>query len=85
MQTVPPGHDKSLTAKEFFELWEKGDSAAGESCGKASRSVRAAGAKAHSELFEKIKTEMVMRIYGVSPEKALQIIASASMPLTTNN
>ena len=30
------------------------------------------------ELFDRIKTEMVMRIYGVSPEKARLIIASAA-------
>ena len=32
------------------------------------------------DFFDKIKTDMVMRIYGVSPEKARQIIASAAMP-----
>ncbi len=85
MHTGTPGDNKSLTADEFFELWEKGNALVEEPCGKASRSECAADANARRELFKKVKTDMVMRIYGVSPEKARKIIASAAMSATTNH
>ena len=49
------------------------------------RNGRILGEKLDRALFDKVKTDMVMRIYGVSPEKARQIIASAAMPAGGEN
>ena len=55
-----------MTAEEFFGEIDNG---------KSSRTGRTRGKKTEEDLFAKMKVKMVMRIYGVSRSKALEIIA----------
>lgn len=61
--------DKIMTAEEFFGGGSRRGGAPSRNCGKR-RKAKAA------DLFEDAKTQMVMRINGVSRAKALEIIAA---------
>jgi len=60
--------DEIMSAAEFFgELGNEEKS--------PSRTCRSRGKKSENGLFSKIKVKMVMRVYGVSRSRALEIIA----------
>ena len=60
--------DEIMSAAEFFgEL--------GSEEKRPSRTCRSRGKKSENGLFSKIKVKMVMRVYGVSRSRALEIIA----------
>lgn len=60
--------DEIMSAEEFFGGIDNGKK-------NSSRTCRTRGKKAAEDLFTKIKVKMVMRIYGVSRTRALEIIA----------
>ena len=55
-----------MTAEEFFGEVEKGKAPV--------RMGKARGKRAETDLFAELKVKMVMRIYGVSRNRALEII-----------
>ena len=61
--------DEIMSAEEFFGGIDDGKK-------NSSRTCRTRGKKAAEDLFTKMKVKMVMRIYGVSRAKALEIIAA---------
>ena len=61
--------DEIMSAEEFFGELDNGKR-------NSSRTCRTRGKKTAEDLFTKMKVKMVMRIYGVSRAKALEIIAA---------
>ena len=61
--------DEVMSAEEFFGGIDNGKK-------KPSRTCRTRGKKKAADLFTKMKVKMVMRIYGASHAKALEIIAA---------
>ena len=61
--------DEIMSAEEFFGELDNGKK-------NSSRTCRTRGKKKTEDLFTKMKVKMVMRIYGVSRAKALEIIAA---------
>jgi len=57
-----------MTAEEFFGGADNGKK-------NSSRAPRKRGKKAEEDLFASVKTKMVMRVFGVSRARALEIIA----------
>ena len=63
-----------ITAEEFFSDIDFEDAGSGNSpC------VNQRHGERNEALFERVKVKMVMRIHGVSPEKAREIIAARAM------
>ena len=60
--------DEIMSAEEFFGGIDNGKK-------NSSRTCRTRGKKAAEDLVTKMKVKMVMRIYGVSRARALEIIA----------
>ena len=61
--------DDIMTAEEFFSEFEDEGKAPPRKC-------RARGKKKSHDLFAEVKVKMVMRVYGVSRAKALEIISA---------
>lgn len=72
-EIIDMGHGEVLDVGEFFFHEHRPDPDSPYYA-----SLSATSPKFNRELLDRIKTEMVMRIYGVSPEKAQLIIASAA-------
>ena len=60
--------DDIMTAEEFFGEIDDAET-------RPSRPCRPRGRRSAKDLFSKIKESMVMRVYGVSRDKAKKIIA----------
>ena len=58
-----------MTAEDFFSEFEDEGKAPPRKC-------RARGKKKSHDLFAEVKVKMVMRVYGVSRAKALEIISA---------
>ena len=61
--------DDIMTAEEFFGISEK-------SAGRTRRKGRSRGKKKGEALLAEVKVKMVMRIHGISRQKALEMIAA---------
>lgn len=72
-EIIDMGHGEFLDVGEFFFHEHRPDLDSHYYA-----SLSGTSPKFNRELLDRIKTEMVMRIYGVSPEKAQLIIASAA-------
>ena len=70
--------DEIMSAEEFFGEIDNGKK-------NASRTCRTRGKKAVEDLFTKMKVKMVMRIYGVSRARALEIIAGREAAKSAEN
>ena len=62
------GHDDIMTAEEFFGIPAKPS-------GRTPRKGRPLGKKKRDALFAEVKVKMVMRIYGVTKARALEILS----------
>ena len=70
--------DEIMSAEEFFGGIDNGKK-------NSSRTRRTRGKKAAEDLFTKLKVKMVMRIYGVSRARALEIIAGRETAESAGN
>ena len=70
--------DEIMSAEEFFGGIDNGKK-------NSSRTCRTRGKKAAEDLFTKMKVKMVMRIYGVSRARALEIIAGREAAKSAEN
>ena len=70
--------DEIMSAAEFFGGIDNGRK-------NPSRTCRTRGKKTGVDLFAKMKVKMVMRIYGVSRARALEIIAGREGAKTAEN
>ena len=70
--------DEIMSAEEFFGGIDNGKK-------NPSRTCRTRGKKKAADLFTKMKVKMVMRIYGASRAKALEIIAARDAAKAAEN
>ena len=68
--------DDIMTAEEFFGKSEQENA-------KPSRTRKVRGKNSAKDILSKVKVKMVMRIYGVSRVKALEIIAKREADMDT--
>ena len=70
--------DEIMSAEEFFGGIDNGEK-------HSSRTPRLRGKKTAEDLFAKMKVKMIMRIYGVSRARALEIIAGREAAKSAEN